>query len=245
MDTVKINSQNTKVIAHRGLSGIECENTAAAFVAAGNRASYFGIETDIHKTSDGDYIVIHDDETGRVAEENLFVEKSLFSDLRKLRLNDKDGKRREDLCLPDLSEYLRICKKYDKIGVLELKNSFLWEDVKNIVEIVRNEYEIGKMIFISFDYQNLVFLRKLEKTAKIQFLCSCDIDGELIEKLKRYKFDIDTYYSKLDESKIKLLHSHGIEINCWTVDEPKCAEKLADWGVDYITSNIIEGTKGL
>ena len=27
MDTIKINSKNTKIIAHRGLSGIELENT--------------------------------------------------------------------------------------------------------------------------------------------------------------------------------------------------------------------------
>lgn len=53
------------MIAHRGVSGIECENTAAAFVTAGNR-SYFGIETDVHRTADGQYIIIHDDDTKRV-----------------------------------------------------------------------------------------------------------------------------------------------------------------------------------
>lgn len=240
MDTIKIDSKNTKMIAHRGLSGIECENTAAAFVAAGNRKSYFGIETDVHKTADGNYIIIHDDETGRVAEENLNVEKNPFSDLRKIRLDDKDGKIREDLCLPTLDEYLRICKKYDKIGVLELKNAFLREDIESIAEIVRSEYNVERMIFIQFDYQNLVFLRELEKNAKIQFLCGCDINEDLTEKLKKYNFGIDTYYEKLDEENIKLLHANGIEINCWTVDDPKYAEKLVGWGVDYITSNILE-----
>lgn len=34
MDTIKINSKKTLMVAHRGVSGIECENTAAAFVAA-------------------------------------------------------------------------------------------------------------------------------------------------------------------------------------------------------------------
>lgn len=31
MDTVKINSEKVKIIAHRGLSGIERENTCPAF----------------------------------------------------------------------------------------------------------------------------------------------------------------------------------------------------------------------
>ena len=38
MNTVKINSLNTKMVAHRGVSGLEPENTVAAFVAAGWRA---------------------------------------------------------------------------------------------------------------------------------------------------------------------------------------------------------------
>ena len=35
MNTVKFDKKETKIIAHRGLSGIEKENTNAAFVAAG------------------------------------------------------------------------------------------------------------------------------------------------------------------------------------------------------------------
>ena len=41
----------TRMIAHRGASCLECENTAAAFIAAGNR-SYWGMETDIFRTID-------------------------------------------------------------------------------------------------------------------------------------------------------------------------------------------------
>ena len=85
MNTTKINSGKTKMIAHRGVSGIECENTAAAFVAAGNR-SYYGIETDVHRTSDGQYIIIHDDNTVRVSGKELSVENNDFDTLRSLIL---------------------------------------------------------------------------------------------------------------------------------------------------------------
>ena len=61
-DTIRINASNVRMIAHRGLSGIELENTNSAFVAAGNR-SYFGIETDVHITADGQFVIIHDDNT--------------------------------------------------------------------------------------------------------------------------------------------------------------------------------------
>ena len=55
-DTIKFVSDNKPLmVAHRGVSGLEQENTHAAFVAAGNR-SYWGIETDIRRTNDGRYV---------------------------------------------------------------------------------------------------------------------------------------------------------------------------------------------
>ena len=92
MNTIKIENKKCKIIAHRGLSGLECENTNAAFVAAGNR-SYFGIETDVHVTKDGKYIIIHDNSTKRVSDKEFDVEKSRYKKLKKVRLYDKVDKR--------------------------------------------------------------------------------------------------------------------------------------------------------
>ena len=92
MDTVKIKAKGVKMIAHRGLSGIERENTYPAFVAAANR-SYYGIETDVHKTADGHFVIIHDDTTDRVSagEWKLDVEKSKYDQLKAVILPDFDG----------------------------------------------------------------------------------------------------------------------------------------------------------
>lgn len=65
MDTIKFDSNAVKMIAHRGLSGIERENTCPAFVAAGN-GGYFGIEADVHVTKDGKFVIIHDETTERI-----------------------------------------------------------------------------------------------------------------------------------------------------------------------------------
>ena len=62
------NKESIKMVAHRGVSGLEFENTCPAFVAAGVK-SYYGIETDVHVTKDGKYIVAHDDDLKRIAEQ--------------------------------------------------------------------------------------------------------------------------------------------------------------------------------
>ncbi len=239
MNTEKIKKLNVKMVAHRGVSGLERENTAAAFVAAGNR-SYYGIETDVHVTADKKYIIIHDDDTERVAGVKLGVEESNYEDLRKIRLKDLDGNDRADLCFPSLEEYLDICKKYEKVCVLELKNPMAAEDIKGIYETVVKTYEVKSVIFISFSYENLVELRKLDKTATLQFLTGDQVTDDLIKKIKKYDMDLDIYYERLNKENILFLHSSGVKVNCWTVNDFSYGEKLATWDVDFITSNILE-----
>ena len=138
MDSIKLDTRTAKMIAHRGLSGIEKENTNAAFIAAGNR-SYFGIETDVHKTVDGKFVIIHDDTTGRVAIDDLEVEKSTFETLRKLSLCDTDDKNgRADLHIPTLTEYISTCKRYGKTAVLELKNAFTSDEIAAICDEIKS-----------------------------------------------------------------------------------------------------------
>ena len=237
-DTIKINKASVRMVAHRGASGLELENTAAAFVAAGNR-SYWGIETDVHRTADGRFVVIHDDDTRRVALCDLPVEDTDFELLRGLAMKDKDGCIRRDLCIPTLQEYIRICKKYEKFSVLELKNRFTPEDIARIVEIIREEGWLEKTVFISFDLDNMLDIRRMLPEQKAQYLVS-RIEDDLLDILVRNRLDLDARYTALTEEFVRAAHAAGVEINVWTADDPVVGEKLVQMGVDYITSNILE-----
>ena len=242
MNTIKINSNGVKIIAHRGLSGIERENTCPAFIAAGNR-SYFGIETDVHVTKDGKFVIIHDDTTKRISlgESEINVEKNDYSAVEEIVLPDLDGTTdRKDIRIPLLKEYIKICKKYEKKAVLEIKNRFQESDIEKLVEQIKELEYIENVIFISFYFRNCVDIRKLLPENEVQYLTEKEITDELIEKLLKNNIDLDIYYELLSEENIKLLHSKGIKVNCWTCDDKSAAEKLALYGVDYITSNILE-----
>ena len=241
MDTLRLSAPKPRMIAHRGLSGIEMENTCSAFVAAGNR-SYFGIETDVHVTADGEYIIIHDDTTKRVALDNLRVEESTFETLRSLRLLDKDGKRgRKDLGLPSLREYIQICKKYEKTSVLELKNPMEPEHIDRIIAAIREEGWLEHTIFISFALSNMIHVREVLPNQKAQYLIEGQHDWqEVLDALKQYSLDLDIDHRILTEQMVKDVHVLGKELNVWTVNKLEDAQRLAQWGVDYITTNIIE-----
>ena len=242
MNTIKITAENKPLmVAHRGCSGLERENTNAAFVAAGNR-SYFGIETDVHKTLDGKYIIIHDDTTGRVAVDDMVVEKSTFDTLRKLVLRNKAThvKDRTDLVLPSLAEYIGICKYYEKEAVLELKNAFEEQDIYEICDIIEGLGYLDHTTFISFDYNNLVYLRRKLPTQSAQFLIGKNCPMNWLEMLKKENLDLDVYHKVLTKEIVDKCHENGIKVNCWTVDKPEDAERVIACGVDMITSNILE-----
>ena len=88
MDTLKIAKEKVKMIAHRGLSGLEKENTIAAFIAAGNR-TYYGMECDIHLTKDNVFVVCHDDHPGRISPTKKIIrnEEAIMEGKEEIRLN--------------------------------------------------------------------------------------------------------------------------------------------------------------
>lgn len=236
-DTIRLNLP-VRMVAHRGVSGLERENTCAAFVAAGNR-SHWGVETDVHVTADGQYVIIHDDTTDRVAGVHHEVEETDLATLRALHLQDVDGQPRADLLLPTLEEYIGICKRYEKHCVLELKNHMQEKDVVGIIGVIRDLGWLDNTVFISFDLPNCLCVRALLPQQPVQYLTGSWQD-DLPELLAAQKLDLDIHLRQMNAERAAACHAQGVQVNVWTVDDPAEAKALADCGVDYITSNILE-----
>lgn len=240
MNTIAFEKKGVRMIAHRGVSGLETENTCAAFVAAGNR-SYYGIETDVHVTTDEKYIVIHDENTKRVSGDDIDVEKSTFETLRRVQLlNRFEKKDRSDLLLPSLKEYISICKRYEKTAVLELKNPMTPKDIAGIIEEIRSCDYLPNVLFISFALQNLITLRELLPEQAAQYLIEEKVPENLLETLKKYRLGLDAESVLLTKELVEEVHALGQTVNCWTVNTAEEGEKMVQFGVDMITSNILE-----
>lgn len=239
MNTIKFDKKNTQIIAHRGLSGIEVENTNSAFVAAGNR-SYYGIETDIHRTANGNFVIGHDDNYKRISGEEIYLEKVSLETLQGIVFFDKDGtKDRVDLRPSRLENYIKICKKYEKHSILELKSDFTDEEIGKILDIVKSYDYLENTTFISFSYDNLLKIKAVLPKQSAQYLF-WKVTDEEISRLVRDGIDVDVWCRELTEEQIKKCHDAGLKVNCWTVDTVEEAEKLVSWGIDFITSNILE-----
>ena len=242
MNTIKVKQNKVKMVAHRGVSKLERENTNAAFLAAGNRR-YFGIETDVHKTADGLFVAIHDYTTGRVTNGavDIEVEGNDYNTLKEVILPDLDGStHREDLRIPLMLDYIKICKKYEKVCVLEIKPDFSKEELAEMVEIIKQEDYLDQVIFIAVGSENCVLLREMLPNQPIQWLTSKEFTDEMKEFIYKHNLDLDIRHDRLTQEIVDELHANNVLINCWTCDEPERAEELMNMGVDFITSNILE-----
>jgi len=238
MNTIKFDKKQVKMVAHRGVSGLEPENTISAFIAAGNR-SYFGIETDVHVTADNRFLIMHDSNFLRTAGVDMVIEEHTYEELRAIPLRDKQGNYRSDLRAPSLQEYINICKYYDKVAVLEIKNHMQPEQIAAMVRCIEAMEYLEQTIFISFDWDNLVSVRAVKPQQNVQFLTS-HWDEALPQRLMDAGFDLDIHWKAVDAKKTALLREKGIVVNVWTCDQPEDGQALAEMGVDYITSNILE-----
>lgn len=254
MDTIKINKQNTLMVAHAGLSGMETANTSAGFIAAANR-SYWGIECDLLCAKDG-FVIIHNPTTAGISPVELSVTDSTVEELQSITLYDRpffygmdsfglrsDGSAtRTDLRIPTLREYIHICKKYGKVCVLELKRPMDADAIEKVIEEFKAQDYLDEVVFISFHRKNLDEVRRQLPDATIQFLTGEKqiFTDEFLDDMANQGFDLDIHIFTTTKELVDRIHQRGMKVNVWTCDWLDKAEKLVEWGVDYITTNIFE-----
>lgn len=243
MDTVKFDNGNTRIVSHRGLSGLARENTEEAFRLAAKVPTCFGIETDVHRTGDGRFLLCHDGHTGRVSPVRYDIEHTDFDTLRSVALYDMDGRPAERLRLPTLEEYLDACRSGSKHAVLELKSDFTEDELRQILAVIDAfDYE-KNMIYISFHIDVLRRLRRVRPASHVQYLIEKIWPDGIIDLLEREGMGLDCQSTLLTAARMRELKARGIEVNCWTVNDAEKAARLVALGVDQITSNILEGTR--
>ena len=254
MDTIKFEKKNVKMVAHAGLFGLETANTNAGFIAAGNR-SYWGVECDVRVAKDG-LVVIHNDSTEGFAPVTMHMsestveqiqtvtlyERAFFHTMQSYGITPQIKAPRSDLRIPTLSEYISICKHYGKVCVTELKHPMTPETIAQVVAAFAAEDYLDSVVFISFYPENLTEIRKHLKDCPVQYLTDEKqvFTDAFLDVVAAQGFDLDIHIFTVTRELVERVHARGIKLNVWTCDWVDRAEQLALWGVDYITSNILE-----
>ena len=220
------------VIAHRGAwkSQGHPENSIAALKHA-IKLNCAGSEFDVRMTSDNVLIVTHDPDY-----HGLVVEESTYNQLSEFKLSNGE-------ILPTLEDYIKAGLKQNdstaliceiKPSKIEGRNEKMAQDVLDLVARLGAKPYIG--YYISFGYDILKEIKRIDSSAKVQYL-----DGSKNPQvLSEDQMDgLDYYISKFKQHPewIDQAKKYNLVLNAWTVNKKEDIEFLIANDFDFITTN--------
>jgi len=218
--------------AHRGDSAWAPENTIAAFAAAVESGAD-GIELDVHLSSDGIPVVIHDETLERTTDGSGLVARTTSQQLAGLDAGswfspDFSGEK-----IPLLSDVLRVFSGCLKLN-LEIKD---FRAGVAALDLVR-QYPDADILFSSFDHNVLRQLRHADQSLSLAVLFAGGSWRRAVRfaiELKAYSFHPEA--GKVHRPMLAECRQAGLHVHVWTVDEPSLARSLVRSGVSGIFSN--------
>lgn len=212
------------IYAHRGASIEFPENTIAAFRRAIELGAP-GIEIDVHLSSDGHPVVIHDESVDRTSNGTGRVSDLTLAELQ--ALDAGDGER-----IPTLAETLDVVAGHSKLDI-EVKAA----DAAAAVLREVAKYPSLEWLISSFRWNALGFVREQDPHAELWVL-SWAISDDAIKVARDLKASIlNLEYTTVTEEQVNSLKPEGIGIGAWTVNDPKEAERLRDIGIVAICTD--------
>ncbi len=226
------------VWAHRGASGYLPENTLPAFEKAIEMGAD-GIELDIHKTKDGQLVVIHDEKIDRTSNGTGKVSDYTLEELRKYNYN-KLHPECKHADIPTMREVFEIIKPTDLFINIELKTGVVfYEDIEKDIIAMTKEFEMeDRVLYSSFNHYSIMKIKELDKDARTGFLY---MDGTL--NMPEYGRDHGVealhpaLYNVQYPNYVEKCHEYGLKINTWTVNSKQYMKMACDMGLDGIITN--------
>nr|DAJ71693.1 MAG TPA: distal tail protein [Caudoviricetes sp.] len=240
--------KGTRFFAHRGAQSIAPENSLPAIQRTNNHA---GVEIDIHCTSDGKWVVMHDGTVDRMTNGSGAISSFTYTDIRKLRINAgsllskyKDS----ELIIPSLQEALTVCKDKRLIPVLEIKvdssDHYTSDNWDYLAEIITRYGVQDQMMFISFDFQALQEIKKRLPLVEVSYLVNNLTDAYITQASQlgvNAGLDVKFTGAGVTSENVYKCHQAGLKLGVWTTKDDSNRNNLVGMGVDFITTNSLSG----
>lgn len=227
---------STMIIAHRGASYDAPENTLASVNLAWERGAD-GVEVDVHLSKDKRIMVIHDEDTKRTCGKGMVVRESNSSALRSLEASMGMDRYRGER-IPFLEEIVATVPD-GKVLFIEVKTGTVI--IPYLVEVLSTYPNQPGLVVISFDFDVCAMMKKEIPSIPV-FWLHYTLSGSYRTKWINMAVDagldgLNFRYKGISQDYLEAVHSAGMKMFAWTVDDPEDAYRLIEIGIDGITSN--------
>ncbi|GHV95482.1 glycerophosphoryl diester phosphodiesterase [Spirochaetia bacterium] len=228
-------------LAHRGFSGKYPENTKRAFMAAIQETPCHGFESDVHLSSDGEPVIIHDDVLDRTTNATGPVGKRSFRELRELDCGSWKGSEFAGEQIMHLDELLALVIEHNLFLNLEIKNNevFYQGIEKTVINRIKACKAEERVLLSSFNHPSMLICKEIEPKIKTGLLYGQPMIAA-DEYARSYGMDaIHPGINCLEYSPelVGKCHEKGLQVNTWTVNTEENIRFCIQLGVDSIISN--------
>jgi glycerophosphoryl diester phosphodiesterase len=237
-------SSQVEIIAHRGASYLAPENTvASAELAWAKQAD--AVEVDVYLSQDGKIVVIHDKTTKRTGGEEFEVAKTTSGRLRQLDVGSFKDAAYKGERIPLLDEIIATVPPKRRLFV-EIKCG------ADVLAPLEKAFDASgkrdQMVIIAFNLDTTKAAKKQMPDIPVYWLVGTGKDKEteewiphsasLIDELAGTKVDgLNVHWAGVTQEFTKAVHKAGLGLYVWTVDDADEAARLAECGVDGITTD--------
>ena len=195
-------------IGHRGAKGYVAENTLASFQKAID-LGVDGIELDVHLSSDGQVIVIHDDTIDRTTTGKGYINRFRAKEL-------------ERLGIPTLKAVFDLVSRQCLINI-ELKTYETADKVAELIEhyVSKKGWQYDQFIVSSFDWNALQQVHFLNDKIDIGVLTNTDLDLAVAFAKFIKAHSIHPYYHLLTAENVSQMQYKNFKVYPWTINEPE------------------------
>ncbi|MGE7954111.1 glycerophosphoryl diester phosphodiesterase membrane domain-containing protein [Lysinibacillus xylanilyticus] len=221
---------DTKIIAHRGYTTGNVENTISGLVSAASAGADL-IEIDIQQTADGEFVVFHDRTLRRLTGKNGAIANMTLGELKTLTIhangfNDK---------ISSLDDFIEVAKALDVALLIELKvHGKETEDVlPKLVEKLKVYKVLDTHYVQSSDLQMMAQLKNLAPNLRVGIVYALNI-GPMVETVDFISLE----ESWITDQLIAELKQQKMDLFVWTLNKDHSLQEFIEKNVNGVITDL-------
>ncbi|MEY9979581.1 glycerophosphoryl diester phosphodiesterase membrane domain-containing protein [Lysinibacillus sp. RC79] len=221
---------DTKIIAHRGYTKGNVENTISGLVSAASAGADL-IEIDIQQTEDGQFVVFHDQTLRRLTGKNGVIANMTLGELKTLTIhangfNDK---------ISSLDDFIEVAKTLNVSLLIELKvHGKETEDIlPKLVEKLKAYKVLDTYYVQSSDPQMMTQLKKLAPNLRVGIVYTLNI-GPMDETVDFISLE----ESWVTDQLIAEVKQQKIDLFVWTLNKDRSLQEFIRKNVNGVITDL-------